>query len=127
MHISEFLYRFDGFASFLVNAIICSLATKAYQDTRRRCLLFICIGAALVAVLVLLRAIHASLSSWAAWYFIMFLRILCEAAWLVGFWLLLRDYTALLGEKAPSGASSNGCPAPQLGGSGGSGEPPSVS
>src|SRR6266496_2214981 len=105
MSLPEFIYRFDGFASFLVNVIVCALAAKLYHDMRKRCLLLISIASGFGAVLLVLPEMQDGGSSWGAWYFEMALRIACSVVWLIGWWLLFQDYCGVIKGRAQPGAA----------------------
>ena len=107
MTLPQFIYRFDEFASFLVNAMICVSAANLYHDTHKRCLLLISIGSGVGAVLIVLPEMRDGGSSWGAWYFEISLRIACSVVWLIGWWLLFRDYSDVIKGSAQPGAAPN--------------------
>jgi hypothetical protein len=127
MTLPEFLYRFDGFANFLVNALICVITAKLYHGTRKRCLLLVSIGSGVGAFLVVLPELQDGGQSSVAWYFEMTLRIACSVVWLIGCLLLFRDYSDLIRGTAQLGAAPNGGPATQVDNSNVTEGPPSVS
>ena len=64
---------------------------------------------------------------WGAWYLDMVMRVVGDALFLVGCWLLFKEYTELTTRCAQRSAPSNGGPAAPVGDSGVSEGPPSVS
>jgi hypothetical protein len=113
MTFPEFIYRFDGFTGTVVNVIICALAAKLYHDTRKRCLFLISIGSGIGAALIVLPEMQGGSSSWSGWYFEMTLRLASSVVWLIGWWLLFRDYTDMIRPSAQQSAPPNGGPATQ--------------
>ena len=126
MNSPDFLYRFVGFSGFLTEALVCVLAANAYQVTRKRALLLIAVSSGMGAVVSVLPELAAT-GGWAAWYLDMLLRVASGALYLVGFWLLLQNYTKLLTTDAQRIAPPNGGPAAAVGGSGATGGSSSVS
>lgn len=125
MKFHDLLYRIVGFSGFLVSALICVLAAKAYQETHKRCLLLIAASAGLAVVVTVLPELGPG--GWGAWYFDMVMRVAGDALWLVGCWLLFEHYMELIARDAQGDARPNGGPAVGSGNSGVGGGPPSVS
>ncbi len=123
MSLPHFTYQLVGFVSFLTGAIICASASQAYRETRKPSVLLIALAAGLGAVVSVLPA--AAGRGWGLWYFDMAARIVDGAIWVVGCWLLLRDYVRLV--VAQRGAKPNGGPPEPFGRADASGGPPSVS
>lgn len=122
MNFPDFLYRFVGFSSFLVNALVCVLAASAYQATRKRCLLLIAVSAGMAGVTGALPAVAAT-GGWGAWYLDMVMRVAAGALSLVGCWLLFQSYTDLV-KRGIQGSKRNGSLAKPLSSSNAAEGPP---
>jgi len=123
----DMIDRLTVFTPVLANLLVFGLATTAYQTTRKRSLLFIAICCAIEAVFAIGRWVLDDTASWLRWGAYTLAMNVSSGLWLVGCWLLFRDYVRLLGSRAQPGASPNGGPATLGGNSGVIGGPPSVS
>ena len=123
MTLPDFIDRFVEFAMFVANVLVGALATKAYQDTRKRCLLLIAVSAGIGAVLTAAPWIREDRSSWTYWGFYTVATICDLSLWVAGAWLLFRDYATLIAHRS---AAPNGGPATPVANSGVTEGPPSV-
>jgi hypothetical protein len=127
MSIPDMVDRFVEFSYFLANILVFGLALVAYQNSRKRSLLMIAVSSAIAAVLAVAPWIRADEPSWAFW-FLHTLATICDLSlYVVGFWLLCRDYVTVLSKTAPPSTSPNGGPATPVGDSEVTEGPPSVS
>ena len=109
-----------------MGALVYVLATKAYQNTRKRSLLLIAIAAALGGVITVVPELGTVASCWGYWYLEMAMRVAGDVLWLVGCWLLFQHYTDLIRRSAQD-APPNGGPATPVASPGVTGRPPSAS
>jgi hypothetical protein len=113
MTLPDFIFRFDGFSAFLVNALITMFTANLYHNGRKRYFLLISIASAVGAVLVVLPQMRDSGPSVGAWYFEMVLRIASSGVWLIGFWLLFQDCSrSITLSPQPCATSGEAVPAP---------------
>lgn len=96
MSIPDFIDTLVSFGGFLANALVCALAVNAYRDTRKRCLLLIAVSAGIGAALAVVPWIRQPSPSWAFWGFHTVATICDLGLWVVGAWLLFRDYAGLV-------------------------------
>lgn len=111
MTLPDFMERFQWFATFLFNAILCAFAAKAYQETRKRPLLLLAIAAAMGAGLTLLCWAEGDRSSSFLRYFSSVATMAPLGLGLVGCRLLFRDYADLLSRTTRPPVAGGGGPA----------------
>jgi hypothetical protein len=126
MSLPQFTYYLVALGGFLTSAIVCVLASQAYRVTHKRGVLWVAIAGGLGAVISGLPALGGAPAPWAFWYFVMALRLADGVLWLVGCWLLLRDYVSLL-RLGAGAAPSDGWPAAPAANPGPPKQPPSLS
>jgi hypothetical protein len=127
MSIPDIVDRFVEFSYFLSNILVFGFATVAYQKSRKRGFLMIAVSAAIAAVLAVASSMRADKPSWAFWSFHTVATICDLYLYVVGFWLLSRDYLALPTRSAQPDAAPNGGQVAPSANSDVTGGPPSVS
>jgi hypothetical protein len=123
----DFTEKFVGFVWVFANLLVCAFASQLYQRTSRRSALLLAVAAALGAIHSLLPWIRPTSSSWGYWYLINFMNLVDAGLWLVGSWLLFREFGDLYRKFAQPNAAPNGGPAASVDKSNAPGGPPSVS
>lgn len=127
MTLPDFIDRFVEFAGFLANILVLGLTASAYHRTGRRSLLLIAISAGIAAVLVAAPWIRPDVPSWGFWGFWIVATLSDLTLWAIGIRLVVKEYDDLAARSAQPSASPNGGPDTQLGNSGVTEGPPSVS
>lgn len=123
----DMIDRFTEFGKILAEVLIFGLAVTAYNNTRKRSLLFIAISCGISAVFGLGYYVLDGSTSWFRWGAYTLAVNLSSVLWVLGSWLLFRHYVGLVGPGAQPGAPPSGGPGGPVADSGASGRPPSVS
>ena len=127
MTMPDFTETFVAFVWVLANLLVCAFASQLYQRTARRSVLLLAIAAALGAIHSVLPWIRPASSSWGYWYLINLVNIVDAGLWLVGSWLLFREFGELYTKSAQPNAAPNGGPAAPVDNPNITEGPPSVS
>jgi hypothetical protein len=123
----DFIDRFTNFTGFLANVLVCAFAAMAYQNTRKRSLLFIAIACGIGAIFFIAPLIREDKPSLFYWWVYTVAMNVGSGLWIVGFWLLFRNYEELIKRSTqPSASTSVDLTAP-VDNSNTTNRPPSVS
>ncbi len=112
MTLPELTEKLAGFVWILADLLVCGFAARLYQDTRKRSLLLIAIACGIGAIAALLPWIQFLSTSWGYWYLFNIMHIVGAGLWLVGSWLLFKEYGEMIRLSAPSAPPPDDSPPP---------------
>lgn len=105
MKIHVFLQLIFYFFPLMTNLIVLGFSLHAYLESKKRSLFFIAISSLLGALVSVIPQILPPNDSLAFWYICELINTFSFVGWVVGFYLLVRDYVKRLSAELVDGKS----------------------